>query len=213
MTTQEAEDLLRRTEGRLCVRFYRRSDGTILTGNCPVGLRAIRDRLSRIRISIIAAVLSFIGHLGFVGGYRMFGRQLGAITAITSGLLIDERTYAFQVTAARVPPMPIMGAIACPPYLLNPGLPIRSESFVRKRAIFRVMPIFHSAGFSSLRGDVVVKIVIDEDGSVDSAELVSGNPLIAELAEEAASRWKFKPILVNGQPARVESRLTFSFGK
>src|SRR5262245_4884267 len=43
MTTEEAEDLIRRAEGRLCVRYYRRSDGSILTKNCPVGLQAIRD--------------------------------------------------------------------------------------------------------------------------------------------------------------------------
>jgi len=41
MTKEEAEDLIRRADGRLCVRFYQRSDGTILTKNCPVGLQAI----------------------------------------------------------------------------------------------------------------------------------------------------------------------------
>src|ERR1044072_7537220 len=46
MSKQEAESLIASTEGRLCVRFYRRADGTILTDNCPVGLRAIRRRQS-----------------------------------------------------------------------------------------------------------------------------------------------------------------------
>jgi hypothetical protein len=30
-------DLIRSKEGKLCGRFYRRRDGTILIGNCPVG--------------------------------------------------------------------------------------------------------------------------------------------------------------------------------
>ena len=39
MTRQEAEDLVASHETRLCVRFFRRSDGTVLTRDCPVGLR------------------------------------------------------------------------------------------------------------------------------------------------------------------------------
>lgn len=44
MTRDEAKALLYKTEGRLCVRFYRRSDGTVLTQNCPVGLCAFKRR-------------------------------------------------------------------------------------------------------------------------------------------------------------------------
>src|SRR5215469_14430974 len=67
MTTEEAEDLIRRTEGTLCVRFYRRRYGSILTRNCSVGLQAIRDRLTSTRTHIIAAILSFLGYLGVLG--------------------------------------------------------------------------------------------------------------------------------------------------
>ena len=46
MTRSEAEALINHTEGRLCVRFYRRADGTILTRDCPVGLKAIKRRVA-----------------------------------------------------------------------------------------------------------------------------------------------------------------------
>jgi hypothetical protein len=55
MTRAEAERLLAAHEGRICVRFYRRKDGTILTENCPVGLGAIKRRLT----GVAAACLSF----------------------------------------------------------------------------------------------------------------------------------------------------------
>jgi len=46
MTREEAEELIASRIGRLCVRFYRRSDGTILTADCPVGsARRQRRRL------------------------------------------------------------------------------------------------------------------------------------------------------------------------
>jgi hypothetical protein len=44
MTRGQAEDLVREKEGRLCVRFYRRNDGTVLTADCPVGVRRRRLR-------------------------------------------------------------------------------------------------------------------------------------------------------------------------
>jgi len=43
MSSAEAIALIAEKEGRLCVRFYHRPDGTVLTDDCPVGLRAIRS--------------------------------------------------------------------------------------------------------------------------------------------------------------------------
>ena len=42
MSQREAENLIARTEGRLCARFYQRSDGTVITKDCPMGLLALR---------------------------------------------------------------------------------------------------------------------------------------------------------------------------
>jgi len=58
MTRAEAEQLIASREGRLCVRFYRRADGTILTRDCPTGLRARVRRLSRLAGAALAAIMS-----------------------------------------------------------------------------------------------------------------------------------------------------------
>jgi hypothetical protein len=39
MTRRDAEALLQETNGNLCTRLFRRADGTVLTDDCPVGLR------------------------------------------------------------------------------------------------------------------------------------------------------------------------------
>jgi hypothetical protein len=70
MTKQDAERLITQSEGRLCIRYYRRSDGTILTNNCPVGLRALKRRLSRTASVCASAVLSFFAGLLAVTGWR-----------------------------------------------------------------------------------------------------------------------------------------------
>lgn len=44
LTREQAEALLEEHEGSLCIRFYRRADGTVLTADCPVGVRRRRRR-------------------------------------------------------------------------------------------------------------------------------------------------------------------------
>jgi hypothetical protein len=51
MEVEEAADLIARNTSSLCVRFYRRLDGTVMTGDCPIGpqvlvanrVRVLRD--------------------------------------------------------------------------------------------------------------------------------------------------------------------------
>jgi hypothetical protein len=61
MTRAEAEALVRRMEGRLCVRFYRRSDGTMMTEDCPVGLAALRRPVHIVGILMAAFGLAALG--------------------------------------------------------------------------------------------------------------------------------------------------------
>ena len=56
LSREEGEALIEeRTEG-MCVRLYRRADGTVLTADCPVGLRAVRRRAA-LAVGALAAGL------------------------------------------------------------------------------------------------------------------------------------------------------------
>ena len=68
MTHAEAEALIREKEGKLCVRFFQRTDGTVLTADCPVGRRRKLNR--RILVAAGAAGLTMAA-AGFVGFQRM----------------------------------------------------------------------------------------------------------------------------------------------
>ena len=59
MTSDEAEELVMNSEGRLCVRFFRRKDGTILTQDCPVGWKAVKRRVSRVAVAVSSIVAAF----------------------------------------------------------------------------------------------------------------------------------------------------------
>lgn len=65
MTKAEAESLLMKAEGRVCGRVYRRADGTMLTQDCPVGLRAVRQRVSRLAATAFSAVVGLFTGVGF----------------------------------------------------------------------------------------------------------------------------------------------------
>ena len=54
MNRAEAEALIKEKEGKVCVRFYRRADGKVLTENCPVGLRTLRDQMKWVGAGIAA---------------------------------------------------------------------------------------------------------------------------------------------------------------
>lgn len=64
LSRREAEAFVSSREGRVCARFYRRADGSILTKNCPVGLKAIRQRLSGLAKAACTAVVTFLAGLG-----------------------------------------------------------------------------------------------------------------------------------------------------
>ena len=79
----EAEALVAGHEGRMCALLYRRTDGTVLTADCPVGRRRVRDRFLR-RVLMAAATL-----LGLVGGQ-----------------LLSERYKTSQIAGEIVEPAP-----------------------------------------------------------------------------------------------------------
>ncbi len=60
LTKLEAERLITQSEGRLCVKFYQRADGTVLTQDCPVGVRAFRKRVSKIAATAFSTLLSLL---------------------------------------------------------------------------------------------------------------------------------------------------------
>jgi len=64
MTSSEVEQLIAETEGRLCARFYRRADGTMLTRDCPNGFRAAAIQAARVASAAFAALMSVVPVVG-----------------------------------------------------------------------------------------------------------------------------------------------------
>ena len=106
MTKYDAENLLMNAEGRLCVRYFQRADGTILTMDCPVGWAKIKSRVSAFATAIFALIVTIAGGIVL---FSIFPREdpviMGEIKPANIGRQIPDN----------VPPpnvQPLMGAVA-----------------------------------------------------------------------------------------------------
>jgi hypothetical protein len=137
MSRAEANAFLQsRAAGRVCARFYRRADGTVLTRDCPVGLSAARARAVRAAGRAAAALVMLIGGgvlaeqaaSGPFGRLRM--RTVQPIRVLTErlfpavpslGPIRTIRTCVMGDIAGFSPPTTIPGPTSVPRTL--PGVP------------------------------------------------------------------------------------------
>jgi len=101
MSRGEAENLFMRSEGRLCVRFYRRADGSVLTKDCPVGWQAIKRRVSRVSTAVASLIFGLVSGLG-INNY-FFSKE----EAIAMGKIIEVKDSQNQTTGY----IPISGEV------------------------------------------------------------------------------------------------------
>lgn len=74
MTREDAARLVLEREGRLCVRFYQRADGTMLTQDCPRGWRLAKRRAGQMLVRTAAiGVACFAAAIGLAAVPRGAG--------------------------------------------------------------------------------------------------------------------------------------------
>src|SRR5205085_1873972 len=87
-----------------------------------------------------------------------------------------------------------------------------SSRKLRKRAVQCSVPLYPAFGKNvRAKGTVMVEVLVNPDGSVRSAEAVSGHPLLRASAVQAAMQWKFKPFTVNSRRLRAIGLLPIIF--
>ena len=61
------------------------------------------------------------------------------------------------------------------------------------------------------QGVVKVQVIVDEEGKVIAAQVVSGHPLLQAAAVKAAREALFAPTLLDGKPVKIAGVLTYNF--
>jgi protein TonB len=73
----------------------------------------------------------------------------------------------------------------------------------------RVEPVFPAILRQLHRnGRVELRALIATNGTIQSLEVVSGDPLCVQSALDAVRQWRYKPTLLNGEPVEVDTSIT-----
>lgn len=113
MDRADAETLVQSTEGRLCIRFYRRRDGTVLTRDCPIGLSLRRRALAK---SLAAAGLVFGMLLGIASA-------IGLPKRIVTRLQTLEPFSRLALLQPKPPVRPLMGSVTMGDVVMGKRVP------------------------------------------------------------------------------------------
>ena len=71
--------------------------------------------------------------------------------------------------------------------------------------------VYPSISGRDLVGELQLKAMIGEDGSVKEVSVLSGSRKLAEAGMRAVRRWHYNPYQVLGTPVEVETRIKISF--
>ena len=100
------------------------------------------------------------------------------------------------------PPQPTIERPSKPPVIqkttIDPALLIR-----------RIEPIYPPLARQIHReGRVELRAIIATDGSIESLEVVGGDPMFYQSALDAVSQWHYKPTILNGQAVEIDTHIT-----
>jgi protein TonB len=68
-----------------------------------------------------------------------------------------------------------------------------------------------AARLQRVEGDVVVRVLISENGTIEKATAVTGPVPLRGAAESAMQQWRYKPYIVEGKPIKVQTEMNFHF--
>lgn len=145
MSADQAVSLIREKEGDLCIRLYRRTDGTVLTSDCPVGVGRVWKRIKAVAAGVTAACVLGCGAVFLPNETFSSIKPAGAGSPVSSTIPLSQRCrelwddlrawLGFTPTTST----PVMGDICITgiiaplpppsgPPVTGPGLPTLPES-------------------------------------------------------------------------------------
>jgi periplasmic protein TonB len=83
-----------------------------------------------------------------------------------------------------------------------------SQSVIEARLVRKVQPAYPILAIQVRReGRVELHAIIAKNGSIESLEVVSGDPMFLQSALAAVRDWRYQPTLLNGQPVEVDTTI------
>jgi TonB family protein len=128
-------------------------------------------------------------------------KGLGSVNATTTKASAGMQTSVVQLESEPPPP-------PAPRTILKPV----SGGVLNGTALSLPAPTYpETARRLRVAGVVTVEVVVDETGKVISAQATSGPPTLRDVAVQAASRARFSPTKLSGQPVKVAGFINYKF--
>jgi TonB family protein len=147
-------------------------------------------------------------------------RLIFSLVAITA-LLLWAGSFAmgmFPLAGRPLPEAPAIAAPAAPAAATMPPKaqtrePVRVGSGVQASKLIRkVLPVYPElAKRAHVEGNVILQILIDEDGTVANVQVLQSHPLLETAAIDAVKQWRYSTTLLNGIAIPVQTTVSVEF--
>jgi TonB family protein len=83
---------------------------------------------------------------------------------------------------------------------------------MQAQLISQPIPVYPRIALTAhISGTVVLHAIIGKDGTIQDLQYVSGPPLLMRAAMDAVRLWRYKPVLLNGEPVAVDTVVSVVF--
>ncbi|REJ78113.1 MAG: energy transducer TonB [Acidobacteria bacterium] len=99
-----------------------------------------------------------------------------------------------------------------PPPLEQVPKILELPTVINGKATYLDIPVYSEAAkVVGAKGQVKVRVLIDENGKVVTADVISGHPLLRQASLASARASKFQPTTLRGQPVSVRGIILYNF--
>lgn len=89
----------------------------------------------------------------------------------------------------------------------SPGPDSKTLELVKQvRAVYP-----NEAVANQMQGEVKLKLLVNESGDVEDAQVIDGDDVFRKSAVDAVKKWKFKPFIKNGKAIKVATIINMDF--
>ncbi|HEV7218768.1 MAG: TonB family protein [Terriglobales bacterium] len=121
--------------------------------------------------------------------------------ALQVGSIASDQTIARLITSSSVP-LPKRA-----PEVLK-----MSQGITQGLLVKRVNPVYPNQALQMHKqGTVQILASITKSGSISSAKVIKGDPILGQAALEAVKQWKYKPYTLDGQAVEVQTYISVNF--
>jgi TonB family protein len=147
---------------------------------------------------------------------RLPVRQGDVLTEQTIDRLVEEvRVFDehLRLNATSLPDNGVLLEISSRPAAAAPPSRIRVGGNVQQAMLTQQPKPIYPAETKAQRiqGTVRLGAIINRDGTVQTLDLLAGDPLLADAAMSAVKQWVYKPTLLNGEPVEVATEIAVNF--